>query len=299
MDAIFSWFQRAEKVQFMAIDGRSLTFKSPKKFKVGSQPTILISIPNADGGTQDFKLPVRVNNVRQVGPGSSICTGDVPGAAQNIEQLRQILSGLDAHDDTEDDDATRRARRYNWSIRVLSKDLPGFRAVSLDFNRLGMKLSTEGPADVGAVIAMALEVETAKTQQVICQGVVRWSKELARRKYELGIEFTDLHPEVTKELVNFESFLETRMAGDVGRKSVMDSSLFSPDEFGPGVEGMEMPGPPEPLEEAAEEEVKIDIEALRGKSAEDSTAAVVTPATESTATEAQQAGVTEQETPKE
>lgn len=245
MDAIFSWFQRTEKVQFMAIEDRALTFKAKKAFKVGSRPTIAIAIPIASGGAEDFKLPVTITKVRQVGPNAVVCTGLVPGAAKSVEHLRQILHGLDPNatsaptsEELDDNDSMRRAPRYNWSIRVLSKDLPGFRAISLDFNRLGLKLSTEGPLDEGRVITMMLEIETAKTRELLCQGLVRWVRELSRRKYEVGIEFTELEEAVARELENFETFLADRQTGDVAKRSIQDSSIFEEDAFGPGVDGL-------------------------------------------------------------
>jgi hypothetical protein len=243
MDSFLAWFQRVEKVQFLSIEDRALTFKSKKAFKIGSRPTIAISIPIPSGGSEDFKLPVTITRVRQVGKGAVVCTGLVPGAAQNVEQLRQILSGVDPNApslsaEADDGENMRRARRYHWSIRVLSKDLPGFRAISLDFNRLGLKLSTEGPAEIGKVISLMLEIETAKTHEVLCQGLVRWNKEINRRKYEVGVEFTELDPEVARELENFERFLANRTEDDVAKRQVMDSGLFQTEAFGPGVDGL-------------------------------------------------------------
>ena len=247
MDAILSWFQRTEKVQFLAIEDRALTFKSKKAFKVGSRPTIAIAIPIASGGAEDFKLPVTITKVRQVGPKAVVCTGLVPGAAKSVEHLRQILHGLDPNTNSnpaaleevvDDSDSMRRAPRYTWSIRVLSKDLPGFRAISLDFNRLGVKLSTEGAVEENKAITMMLEIETAKTRELLCQGVVRWSRELGRRKYEVGIEFTELNEVVAKELENFESFLAERQQGDVAKRTIQDSGIYDEDVFGPGVDGL-------------------------------------------------------------
>lgn len=243
MDSFLAWFQKVEKVQFLSIEERALTFKAKKAFKIGSRPTISISIPIPTGGSEDFKLPVTITRVRQVGKNAVVCTGLVPGAAHSVEQLRQILSGVDpnavaADPDADDGDNMRRARRFHWSIRVLSKDLPGFRAISLDFNRLGVKLSTEGPAEIGKVISLMLEIETAKTHEVLCQGLVRWNKEINRRKYEVGVEFTELDPEVVRELENFERFLASRTEDDVAKRQVMDSGFYETEAFGPGVEDL-------------------------------------------------------------
>jgi hypothetical protein len=243
MDNFLAWFQKVEKVQFLSIEERALTFKAKKAFKIGSRPTISISIPIPSGGAEDFKLPVTITRVRQVGKGAVVCTGLVPGAAHNVEQLRQLLSGVDPNAtgleaDADDGENMRRARRFHWSIRVLSKDLPGFRAISLDFNRLGVKLSTEGPAEIGKIISLMLEIETAKTHEVLCQGLVRWNKEINRRKYEVGVEFTELDPEVARELENFERFLASRTEDDVAKRTVMDSGFYETEAFGPGVDGL-------------------------------------------------------------
>ncbi len=241
MDSFLAWFQKVEKVQFLSIEERALTFKARKAFKIGSRPTISISIPISTGGSEDFKLPVTITKVRQVGKDAVVCTGLVPGAAQSVEQLRVLLSGIDSGIDeelSEDGENMRRARRYQWSIRVLSKDLPGFRAISLDFNRLGVKLSTEGPAELGSIISLMLEIETAKAHEVLCQGLVRWNKEIHRRKYEVGVEFTELDPEVSKELENFERFLEARSGDDVAKRQVMDSGFYESEAFGPGVDNI-------------------------------------------------------------
>lgn len=269
MDAIFSWFQRVEKVQFMAIEGRSLTFKSKKAFKVGSRPTISIAIPIPSGGAEDFKLPVTISKVRQVGPKAVVCTGMVPGAAKSVEHLRQILQGLDANaapgdaatpEELDDSDSMRRAPRYNWSIRVLSKDLPGFRAISLDFNRLGVKLSTEGAVEEGKTITMMLEIETAKTRELLCQGLVRWSREIGRRKYEVGIEFSELDNIVARELENFEKFLADRQSGDVAKRSIQDSGIYEEDLFGPGVDQLA-----KEAQEKAEAEERARLAAENGE----------------------------------
>lgn len=255
MDSFLAWFQKVEKVQFLSIEERALTFKAKKAFKIGSRPTISISIPIASGGAEDFKLPVTITKVRQVGKDAVVCTGLVPGAAQSVEHLRLLLSGLeqgiDDADGGDDTDNMRRARRYQWSIRVLSKDLPGFRAISLDFNRLGVKLSTEGPAELGSLISLMLEIETAKAHEVLCQGLVRWNKEVNRRKYEVGVEFTELDPEVAKELENFEKFLESRSGDDVAKRQMMDSSFYETDAFGPGVDHVVVK-PPDPQEASSE-----------------------------------------------
>ncbi|MGE0488009.1 MAG: PilZ domain-containing protein [Vulcanimicrobiota bacterium] len=249
----------------MKIEGRALTFKSERGYKLKAQPTIQIDIPIASGGSQRFKLPVTIRQVREVAKKQYICTGEVPGAAQSVEQLRQLLIGLDpmaagASGDDEDDFANmRRSPRYPWSLRVLSKDLVGFQGVSIDFNKLGVKIATEGPAELGSIITMMLEIETAKTRELLCQGEVRWSNEIARRRWEVGIEFRDLEPEVAKELEQFEKFLESRQTDNISKRTIIDSTLYVDDAFGPGVDGLEEE-PSESNDDAEQETVEAPEE---------------------------------------
>ncbi len=252
MNGFFSWFRKVDKVKFVSVEGHSLTFKTQKVYQVGDQPVISIAIPVSTGGAEDFRLPVTIRTVRVVGPKAVVCVGDVPGAAESVEQLRELLHSLDpktgeviSAQAAADVDATRRAPRYNWSIRVLSKDLVGFRAISLDFNRLGLKLSTEGPSELGKIINMTLEIETANTRELLCQGVVRWCKEVNRTTYEVGVEFTELDPEVAQELENFERFLATRETNDVARRQALDAVYYETENFGPGVDKKQAEEPSE------------------------------------------------------
>ncbi len=239
---MFGWFRRPEVVQFVKIEGRSLTFKSERGYKLKAQPSIEIDIPIPSGGSQRFKLPVTIRQVREVTKNQFVCTGEVPGAAQSIEQLRQLLIGLDPTQQilTDNDDFAnmRRQPRYPWSLRILSKDLPGYQGVSIDFNKLGVKLAAEGQAEIGETLGLVLELETARTREVLCQGVVRWCKEAGRRRYEVGVEFCDLDPEVARELEEFERFLEARQTDNIAKRQVVDSTLYVDGAFGPGVDGL-------------------------------------------------------------
>ncbi len=237
---MFGWLFKPEVVEFLKIEGRSLTFKSKKHYKLRAQPTIQLEIPIHDE-KQQFKLPVTITNVRELIKGQYIYTGTVPGAAQTVEQLRQLLEGLDpTAGNVVDADAdfanARKAPRYPWSIRILSKDLIGFRGVTIDFNRLGIKLQTEGPVEAEKPIAMTLQVETSEVPELLCQGMVRWCREAGRRRFEVGVEFVDLDPEVRQQLEEFEKFLESRQTDNVTRRQMMDTTTYHADMLGPGVD---------------------------------------------------------------
>lgn len=235
---MFGWLFKPELVEFIKIEGRSLTFKSKKHHKLRTQPTIQLEIP-IDEEKQQFKLPVTITNVREVTRGQYIYTGTVPGAAQTVEHLRQLLEGLDPTAGevvSAAEDEGRKAPRYPWSIRILSKDLVGFRGVTIDFNRLGIKLQAEGAAEVGQHLGMTLQVETSETPELLCEGVVRWCKEAGRRRYEVGVEFVDLASEVREQLEQFEDFLKSRQTDDVTRRQMLDTTTYDMDMIGPGVE---------------------------------------------------------------
>ena len=237
---MFGWLFKPELVEFLKIEDRSLTFKSKKHYKLRAQPTIQLEIPVGEE-QQQFKLPVTITNVRELTRGQYIYTGTVPGAAQSVEHLRQLLEGLDPTagkivEGDEDFANARKAPRYPWSIRILSKDLVGFRGVTMDFNRLGIKVQTEGPVDVDKPMAMTLQVETSEIPELLCQGVVRWCREAGRKRFEVGVEFVDLDPDVAQQFEEFEKFLESRQTDDVTRRQMLDTTKYHADMLGPGVD---------------------------------------------------------------
>lgn len=246
---MFGFLRGHEVVEFVKIEGRSLTFKCKRHYKVRAQPVVQVDIPiQQTSSSQRFKLPVTIKKVREVGRREYICTGEVPGTVADVEQLRQLLIGLDPTavqpvGNNEDFANMRRAPRFKVSLRVLSKDLVGFRAISVDFNQHGLQIVAEGPIEVNQSIGMTLELETADTPEILCQAKVRWCSEEGRRRFAIGLEFEDLDPEVKKHLEKFEEFLVSRQTGDIAKRQVVDSRIFTDQEMGPGVDGEEVEAP--------------------------------------------------------
>jgi len=77
----------------------------------------------------------------------------------------------------------RAGERVPYSARVLSRELPNFRAVTVDFSPGGLQLETEGPVEVGSVIHLTLD-GGYDTPGLTVKARVAWSS--AKRA---GVEF--------------------------------------------------------------------------------------------------------------
>ncbi len=224
---MFGWLiRKPEKVEFLNVEGRIITFGCSRKYKEGATVRIQLSLPN-DDCLQEFVVPVTVRSVRQTPGKGFICSAEVPSRLKGEEQLRALL--LEAKDKLVPESgefSMRRRVRHRYSLRVMSKELPGFRAISVDINQLGIQIAAEGPAEVGSVLPLTLELGATQNSSVLLQARVKWCREVARRSYRMGLEFENLSPEIEAELDRFEKFLVQRGQGNVTQRQLIDSRRF-------------------------------------------------------------------------
>ncbi|MBI3925624.1 MAG: PilZ domain-containing protein [Armatimonadetes bacterium] len=224
---MFQWlFRKPEKVDFISIEGRTLTFRCGRDYKLESTARVQLDLP-VDASTQTFTLPVTVKSIRLVANRQYICAGEVPKKLIGLEQVRTLLAQAQENANPEEAGVSmRRLPRHRYSLRVMSRELPGFRAISVDINHLGVQITAEGPADVGTILPLTLELGSSEEAVILCQARVKWCSEVSRRSYKLGLEFENLSPEIQSELENFEQFLVVRNQGSISQRQVADAARF-------------------------------------------------------------------------
>ena len=244
-----------DQVEFISLEDRRLTFKSKKSYKLRATARVRLSVPTKDG-SHTLQLPVVVVNIRPlVGEKKKfIVVSEVPGGTQQLERIRQ---SLDESKVAEQDGATARRRpRYKLSVRLLSKDFPGFKALSVDFNALGLQLQTEGPVDESKELTFQMELGTANVPRILCRGKVCWCRQLERKRYLIGMAFVNLPKDIEQELEEFEKFLVSRQAAEIAQRTVLGATYGMEDmmAFNPSIE---LPPPPSSeVATLAEREVK-------------------------------------------
>lgn len=112
--------------------------------------------------------------------------------------------------------ADRDSERYDVTVRVKSRQLPGFRALTLDISGSGLQLETEGPLEKGKTLLLELEFDRDELPDFHCPAEVMWSKgDDTRRQYSAGLAFRPVDNETKLNLARMGAVLETRSEADI------------------------------------------------------------------------------------
>ena len=208
-----------ETVEFVELEDRKMTFQSKKGYKKGQTIRIRTVIPTEEG-PETVQVPVSIVSCRKPESGKMfIVVGEVPGGNS---QLMKVRMTFDAQASAEKGAGQRRRPRHKLSLRLLSKDLPGFKAISVDFNALGLQIQTEGPVPEGKELVVQMELDSSNLPKILARAVVRWVQQLERKRFLIGLEFMDLPAEIEKELEEFEKFVVQRQTGEVFQRTIMN-----------------------------------------------------------------------------
>ncbi|MEW6279808.1 MAG: PilZ domain-containing protein [Candidatus Eremiobacterota bacterium] len=197
----------APRVEILEVREDRLTFRSSRSLSVGKAQIVKL-------GTRSIR--VMVESVRPLERGGYACIGqvqgdvDLPSPAQAVE-----------------DAFLRKAERRDCVMRVLSPDLPGYRAVTVDFSHGGIQVETEGPLSTGAVLDLTMEFDREGVPAIRCQARVAWSSPRARNRYRAGLQFVTPTAEVERQLAWIEQFLDSRETHSVMQRTLGgDAALF-------------------------------------------------------------------------
>jgi hypothetical protein len=123
--------------------------------------------------------------------------------------------------------ADREADRYDVSVQVKSRQLPSFRALTLDISGAGLQLESQGLLEKGQIIVLELEFDREELPDFSCPAEVMWAKkDDMRRQYLAGLAFRPSDDEARLNLARMDAVLETRSEADV--QSLLPE-LYRPD----------------------------------------------------------------------
>lgn len=112
--------------------------------------------------------------------------------------------------------ADRENERYDVSLRVKSRQLPGFRALTLDVSSSGVQLETEALLEKGQVLTLELEFDREELPDFTCPAEVMWAKgDDTRRQYAAGLAFRPSNDSEKLNLARMGAVLETRSEADI------------------------------------------------------------------------------------
>ena len=212
-----------EKVEYVDLSEAVLSYRSrKKKHRIGTAVKIGLLVP-LEGSMQTLKLEVVIDSFRLLPDGTSLVIGHVVAHPNELAGLTDLMSNVPKPDLGR---LARRSERIPVSVRMLSQQLPGFRAVSIDLSLHGAQIQCEGALELGTYMNVSLELEMPDLPKLTLQALVVWSRaeEERRKAYRAGLEFTQQHPE-TQALWNKAYARLLKMQN----QSVLHKSLSGPD----------------------------------------------------------------------
>lgn len=155
------------------------------------------------------------------------------------------LTGFEIPESVSFDASLRAAPRVEAHLCVLSRDLPGYRVMTIDLSAGGLQVETPAEVAVGASVLLRLEFDTDRLPPIETSASVAWCSQLERGKYRIGLKFRSLDERSLSIIEVYHQLLEKRQQADVQTRTVRsDESLL---------DGMELPEAGGPNESQTEE----------------------------------------------
>jgi hypothetical protein len=85
----------------------------------------------------------------------------------------------------------RRSPRINSAFQVMSRDLPGFKAISTNISMTGIQLGVREEVKKGKKVQMKLDFDDFRFKEIDCEGEVMWCRP-GEKDWLIGISFTVL-----------------------------------------------------------------------------------------------------------
>jgi Tfp pilus assembly protein PilZ len=222
---VFAFFA-PETVKFVEMRSGILTFVCAKKRLPGSGGKVRFALQKAKPNTLDLNISVISSRPCESGKGV-ICVAHVLEEATSFHEIEATLSGLALRADL--GISARRSPRLPITLRVMSRDLPGYGAVTLDLSLHGVRLSTSGACAVGTYVRLILELDVGSLPpKAEVNGKVIWCRPEGNSKtHFLGVEFCDLDGPTIELLNKYNKVLNSRLGGDVMHKTIADGEVFT------------------------------------------------------------------------
>lgn len=113
--------------------------------------------------------------------------------------------------------ADRDSERHDCSVRVMSRQLPGFRAITLDVSSSGLQLETQGLLEKGLVLELKLEFDREELPDFTVPAEVMWAKRDGERRshFLAGLRFQPQTDQERLNLARMAAVIETRSEADL------------------------------------------------------------------------------------
>lgn len=124
------------------------------------------------------------------------------------------LSGIELPPSVSDS-FLRAAPRVSCHLCVLSRDLPGFRVMTVDISEGGLQVETPSEVTVGALVLLRIEFDTDRLPAISASATVAWCSQQERGKYRVGLAFTSIDDRSRGVIASYRELLVRREKTDI------------------------------------------------------------------------------------
>jgi hypothetical protein len=111
----------------------------------------------------------------------------------------------------------RNGERHDVIVGVMSRELPGYKAITIDISQSGVQLQTTELLEIGLEPVLAFDFDRAELKNFSCKARVVWSRQVGdnRSKFNSGLTFV---PESDEDIINLSrmaTILQVRSEADI------------------------------------------------------------------------------------
>jgi len=222
-----------EVVQFFEMSGSSLTFFCTRTKKPGADVKVRVML--VDYKVNRVDIPLKVVSTQSCGRGQ-LCVGTIEMSNEHLRQLEDLLYSYAVRANLAEE--ARRSPRLALGLKAMSRDIPGYNCVTIDFSRNGVLLNIHGPVEQGQIIQFNVDTEMSSLPSLSLQGRVIFCRENGRtRGYQAAIDLTGLSDEQQETLDYFLEAQTERMSGNLMQRQLGDGGpVITPTEEASGAE---------------------------------------------------------------
>lgn len=216
-------FGKTEQVVPVSFHDGVLTFRSAEKYTPGKSAKVQLLL-TIGSRLETPQVSLAVASCSETAEGY-LCSGSVQmDNRKMLELMRQLTyAGVSG--------ACRRgSRRIETVVRILSKELRNFHAITCDVSRSGVQLTCDGALAPGSYLNLTFDLDIVGfpelTMQAVCVRCVEDYENTGTRnaKSRLGVAFTQQHPETHAAWDKFYDHLLGKEGSSLMARSLGDVS---------------------------------------------------------------------------
>lgn len=183
---MFGFLKSAIDAIPIAYEGGMLAFRCAKKLPIGKTAKLNLHLTLQDVPHPTVTMTT-VASSQEDQEGGFLCKGVLTDKQSKKESLLQVFTAMGLPGVNR-----RRSRRVKYGSRVLSRELPNFRAVSLDISLGGAQLLCDGPVESGRYLNITFDFSDIREQERTIQVKTAWCSQTpdSQGKYRVGVELT-------------------------------------------------------------------------------------------------------------